>query len=89
MFTNLKKLYGHRLLIETLVVRELKARYRGSVLGYFWSFLNPVLLLLVYSFVFTVIWQPMRGVLYLEKNCSPVSGAFAMAASTHAPSTCT
>lgn len=36
-------------------MRELKARYRGSVLGFFWSFINPLLLLLVYTFVFSVV----------------------------------
>ena len=35
--------------------KELKARYRGSVLGFFWSFINPLLLLLVYSFVFSFV----------------------------------
>ena len=39
-------------LIQSLVARELKARYRGSVLGFFWSFVNPLLLLSIYSFVF-------------------------------------
>jgi ABC-type polysaccharide/polyol phosphate export permease len=37
------------------VARELKARYRGSVLGFFWSFVNPLLLLSIYSFVFANI----------------------------------
>ena len=37
------------------MARELKARYRGSVLGFFWSFINPLLLLLIYSFVFTAV----------------------------------
>jgi ABC-type polysaccharide/polyol phosphate export permease len=37
------------------VSRELKARYRGSVLGVLWSFVNPLLLLLTYTLVFTVI----------------------------------
>jgi ABC-type polysaccharide/polyol phosphate export permease len=46
-----------RNLIQSLVARELKARYRGSVLGFFWSFVNPLLLLLVYSFVFSYIMQ--------------------------------
>jgi len=55
MLTNLRTLFRHRTLIQTLVVRELKARYRGSVLGFFWSFANPLLLLLVYTFVFSVI----------------------------------
>ena len=50
---NLARLFRYRGLIQSLVARELKARYRGSVLGFFWSFINPLLLLLVYSFVFT------------------------------------
>src|SRR5579872_792217 len=55
MLSNLKQLIRYRGLIQSLVARELKARYRGSVLGFFWSFVNPVLLLLVYSFVFSTI----------------------------------
>src|SRR4051812_18582372 len=52
MLRNLAQLIRYRGLIQSLVARELKARYRGSVLGFFWSFINPLLLLLVYSFVF-------------------------------------
>ncbi len=55
MFENLARLVRYRGLIQSLVARELKARYRGSVLGFFWSFVNPLLLLLVYSFVFSVV----------------------------------
>ena len=55
MFHNLARLLRYRGLIQSLVARELKARYRGSVLGFFWSFINPLLLLLVYSFVFTYV----------------------------------
>jgi lipopolysaccharide transport system permease protein len=55
MLSNLLQLTRYRALIQMLVVRELKARYRGSVLGYLWSFINPLLLLLIYSFVFTVV----------------------------------
>ena len=33
----------------------MKARYRGSALGFLWSFVNPLLLLLIYTFVFTVV----------------------------------
>ena len=55
MLSNLRQLFGYRGLVQILVARELKARYRGSVLGFFWSFVNPLLLLLVYSFVFTVV----------------------------------
>lgn len=55
MFANLRRLFGYRALIQSLVVRDLKARYRGSVLGFLWSFVNPLLLLLVYTFVFLVM----------------------------------
>src|SRR4029078_1728467 len=55
MFAHLKALPKYRGLIQSLVVRDLKARYRGSVLGFFWSFFNPLLLLLIYTFVFTKV----------------------------------
>ena len=55
MIRNLSRLFRYRGLIQSLVARELKARYRGSVLGFLWSFVNPLLLLLIYSFVFTTV----------------------------------
>lgn len=42
-------------LLSNLVGRDLKTRYRGSVLGIFWSLLNPLLLMLIYTVVFSVI----------------------------------
>ena len=57
MWHNFSRLFRYRGLIQTLVVRDLKARYRGSVLGYFWSFVNPLLLLGIYSFVFATIMK--------------------------------
>ncbi len=63
MFANLANLGGYRGLISRLVARELKARYRGSVFGFLWSFINPLLLLIIYSFVFTtVIPNQVEGV---------------------------
>ena len=50
---ELRTLYRHRQLIAALTARDLKARYRGSILGYFWSLANPLLLLAVYTLVFT------------------------------------
>jgi len=55
MLSNLVKLFRYRGLIQSLVARELKARYRGSVLGFLWSFINPLLLLSIYTFVFTIV----------------------------------
>jgi ABC-type polysaccharide/polyol phosphate export permease len=63
LFPNLANLVRYRGLISSLVARELKARYRGSVGGFLWSFINPLLLLLIYSFVFTkVIPNEVEGV---------------------------
>jgi len=50
---NTSTLLRHRQLIAALTARDLKARYRGSILGYFWSLANPLLLLAVYTLVFT------------------------------------
>jgi lipopolysaccharide transport system permease protein len=55
VLSNLSSLLRYRGLIQSLVARELKARYRGSVLGFVWSFINPLLLLSIYSFVFSTI----------------------------------
>jgi ABC-type polysaccharide/polyol phosphate export permease len=65
MFHLLKSLLRYRSLLFTLTGRELKARYRGSVLGYLWSLVNPILLLLVYTFVFGTIFRPR------DPNVSP------------------
>src|SRR5687767_3213976 len=56
-----RQIVRHRGLLKTLVGRELKARYRGSLLGFFWSLVNPALLVLVYSLVFGLILRPRLG----------------------------
>jgi len=55
MIAAIRSLVRYRALVQSLVSRELKARYRGSVLGFLWSFVNPLLVLLTYTLVFTVI----------------------------------
>jgi lipopolysaccharide transport system permease protein len=57
MIRNLRELYQYRGLLLSLVQRELKARYRGSVLGFFWTFLNPTLYMLVYALLFGVFMK--------------------------------
>lgn len=54
MPNSLMQLYQYRGLIEILVLRELKARYRGTVLGFLWSFLNPLILMGIYTLVFSI-----------------------------------
>jgi lipopolysaccharide transport system permease protein len=61
MIAQIAQLIRFRPLIQSLVARELKARYRGSVLGYFWSFINPLLLLLTYGLVFSFMLRGVRS----------------------------
>ena len=55
MIQNLRELWQYRALLWNLTQRELKARYRGSALGFLWTFLNPLLLMAVYGLVFGII----------------------------------
>lgn len=52
---KLRELWQYREMIVSLVRKDLKGRYKGSVLGFLWTFLNPLLQLLVYTMVFSVI----------------------------------
>jgi ABC-type polysaccharide/polyol phosphate export permease len=51
----LRTINGNRRLLKELVLRDLKARYVGSSMGFFWSVVYPILNLIVYTFVFRVI----------------------------------
>jgi len=55
MIRNLTELYQYRALLIALSMRELKARYRASVLGFLWTFLNPTLNMFVYVLVFGMV----------------------------------
>jgi homopolymeric O-antigen transport system permease protein len=57
----LSRLLHFRGLLATLTARELKARYRGSLLGFLWSLINPLLLLAVYTLVFDVVFKNRAG----------------------------
>ena len=53
--------WRNRSLIKSLVQREVIGRYRGSILGLLWSFINPVFMLLVFTFVFSVVFKAKWG----------------------------
>jgi ABC-type polysaccharide/polyol phosphate export permease len=53
----LHKIYLQRGLIRNFVARDLKTRYVGSFMGFFWSVIHPIVLLVSYTFVFQVIFQ--------------------------------
>lgn len=52
-----KEIWNYREMIVSLVIRDVKGRYKGSVLGFFWTFLNPLLQLAVYTLVFSTIMR--------------------------------
>ena len=57
-----KSLWRNRQLIVQMTQREVAGRYKGSVMGLAWSFFNPVLMLAVYTFVFSVVFKARWGV---------------------------
>jgi lipopolysaccharide transport system permease protein len=70
LLARAKQSVGYRDLLYNLVVRDLKVRYKHSVLGFFWSLLNPLLLMVVFTFVFekllpTKNQRPMFEVFFL------------------------
>ncbi|MBE2250557.1 MAG: ABC transporter permease [Myxococcus sp.] len=73
MLRNLQELYQYRALLWALSLRELKARYRASVLGFLWTFLNPTLSMAVYALVFGVLMEnaPERYPFYLFSGLLP------------------
>jgi lipopolysaccharide transport system permease protein len=53
----LKSFWRNRALIYALTKREVLGRYRGSLFGIFWSLISPILMLVIYTFVFSVIFK--------------------------------
>ncbi|HKF44409.1 MAG TPA: ABC transporter permease [Thermoanaerobaculia bacterium] len=58
----LSRTWRQRVLVAALTRRELVARYRGGLLGFFWSLVNPLLLLAVYATIFRVVFAPRTDV---------------------------
>lgn len=52
---DLKELYAYRQMIFSLVKKDLRGRYKGSALGFLWTFINPLMQMAVYTLVFSVI----------------------------------
>lgn len=52
-----KELYQYREMIVSMVRKDLRSRYKGSVLGFAWTFINPLLQLVVYYFVFKMLMK--------------------------------
>jgi len=61
----LREIYEYREMVFSLIKRDLKGRYKGSALGFLWTFLNPLFQLIVYTFVFSVIMNAGYDKYYL------------------------
>ena len=61
----LREIYDYREMIFSLIKRDLRGRYKGSVLGFLWTFLNPLFQLVVYTMVFAVIMRAPYEKYYL------------------------
>ena len=55
LVSQLRELVAYRYLISNLVIRDLKVRYKNSILGIAWSMVNPLLMMLIYTVVFTIL----------------------------------
>lgn len=57
MTSIIKETYHYKYLLQQLVVRDIKKKYRRSVLGVLWSVLNPLLMMAVTAMVFSTIFR--------------------------------
>jgi len=66
MFKEFMRIYDYREMLKNSVRKELRARYKKSVLGFLWTFINPLMQLVIYSFVFGMVMRvtPPEGVNY-------------------------
>ena len=62
---TIRELYAYREMIISLVRKDLRGRYKGSVLGFLWTFINPLLQLIIYTVVFSVILRSGIDKFYL------------------------
>ena len=65
LMQHIKELYEYREMIISLVRKDLRGRYKGSVLGFLWTFVNPLLQLIVYTIVFSIIMRASYEQYYL------------------------
>lgn len=61
----LQEIFDYREMIFSLIKRDLRGRYKGSVLGFLWTFLNPLFQLVVYTIVFSIIMRMNYDKYYL------------------------
>ncbi len=57
MLKALKEIYDYRELLINLTIKDLKVRYKNSILGFFWSLIQPLLMMLIFTFVFSYVFK--------------------------------
>lgn len=55
MKERIKEIYSYKDMVASLVKRELRGKYKGSFLGFLWTFINPLCQIIVYTIVFSII----------------------------------
>lgn len=66
--TLTRSIWHHRRLIQQMTWREVVGRYKGSILGLGWSFFNPLMMLVVYTFVFSFVFKARWGISTTESK---------------------
>lgn len=61
MLNEIKSIYHTLPLIKQFIIREVNERYKGSYLGILWSFITPIIMLTIYTFVFSVVFNSKWG----------------------------
>lgn len=78
----LKEIWDYRQMIISLVRKDLRGRYKGSVLGFLWTFVNPLFQILIYSFVFAYILPTDQPKYYLFLTVALIPWIFFQASVT-------
>lgn len=67
LFNFIKKVYTYRSIIRAMAIREMQSRYAGTLAGFVWSVINPLMVILVFWFVFSVGFkvQPVGNVPFI------------------------
>jgi lipopolysaccharide transport system permease protein len=76
-FSMLRSLWQQRSLLTQITRRDIASRYRGSALGMLWTFVTPLLMLAVYTFVFGIVFKARFGTAVDTVN-EPSTAGFAM-----------
>ena len=78
IWNRLKDFWHYRDLLKQLIIRDIKLKYRRSFLGYLWSVLNPLFLMLVMTIVFSQMFRrnienfPVYSGLYIGRNAGTI-----------------